>query len=65
MEGHRCDSCKMDKNGLPPRDLLNQKPQNAFIILYDDTVGDIHGEVHWDKQTALASTVAFYSEKIK
>lgn len=65
MEGHRCDSCKMDKNGLPPRDLLNQKPQNAFIILYDDTVGDIHGEVHWDKQTALASTVAFYSEKRK
>lgn len=46
MEGHRCDSCKLDKNGLPPPDLPNPKPQNAFIIPHDDTVGDIHGEAH-------------------
>lgn len=26
----------------------NQK--NAFIILHDDTVGEIHGEVYWNKQ---------------
>lgn len=46
QEGHRCDSFKMDKNGLPPPDHPNQKPKNAFIILHDDTVGDINGEVH-------------------
>lgn len=39
----------------------NQK--NAFIILHDDTVGDIHGEVRSDKQ--LWHPVLLFSEREK